>query len=360
MNALLVSLLAFFMSCNTNDSKATEKLKDGLYAEIKTNKGTILAELEYKKTPVTVANFVSLAEGKNKQVTAEYKGKKYYDGLTFHRVIKDFMVQGGDPTGTGNGTPGYKFKDEIVEDLKHVGPGILSMANAGPGTNGSQFFITHKATPWLDGMHTVFGKVIEGLDVVNAIEQGDKMEKVTIIAKGSEAKKFKADKVFEDYLKNHEKEQQAALEKSNKVRNDKKAQIAEALAKGTKTQSGLIYYIIKQGTGEKPANGENVNINYAGYFDNGDLFDTSYEEVATAYGKLDAQRKKYNAYTPIPFTFGNKSGMIPGFIEGIENMNFGDKIIAIIPPHLGYGERGAGGVIPPNATLIFEMELLKK
>ena len=194
MNALLVSLLAFFMSCNTNDSKATEKLNDGLYAEIKTNKGVIVAELEYKKTPVTVANFVSLAEGKNKQVSSEFKGKKYYDGLTFHRVIKDFMVQGGDPTGTGNGTPGYKFKDEIVEDLKHVGPGILSMANAGPGTNGSQFFITHKATPWLDGMHTVFGKVVQGLDVVNAIEQGDTMEKVTIIAKGSEAKNLKQKK----------------------------------------------------------------------------------------------------------------------------------------------------------------------
>lgn len=358
MNALLISLVTFFMSCNTS-STSSEKLGDGLYAEIKTNKGTMVAELEYKKTPITVANFVTLAEGKNKFVSAEYKGKKYFNDLTFHRVIKDFMIQGGDPTGTGNGTPGYKFNDEIVEGLKHSQAGILSMANAGPGTNGSQFFITHKATPWLDGMHTVFGKVIQGLDIINLIEQGDKIETVKIIAKGSEAKKFKADKVFENYFENFAKEQKLAEERNNKIKLDKVAEIETAKSKGVKTQSGLIYYTLKTGTGEKPANGQNVNIHYAGYFENGELFDTSYEEVATAYGKLDPRRKAANAYSPIPFKFGDKTGMIPGFIEGIENMNTGDKIMVVIPSHLAYGERGAGGVIPPNATLIFEMEMVK-
>jgi len=355
MNAILLSLVTFFMSCTTSSPSA--KLGDGLYAEIKTNKGTIVAELYYQKTPVTVANFVSLAEGKNKFVSTEFKGKKYYDGVKFHRVIKDFMIQTGDPTGTGSGTPGYKFKDEIVEDLKHSDAGYLSMANAGPGTNGSQFFITHKATPWLDGMHTVFGKVIEGLDIVNLIEQDDQIESVKIIAKGSAAKKFKAEKVFEDYLKEFEKTQKEESERNAKVIANKKALIEEAKIKGTKTQSGLIYYVVKPGEGEKPAYGQNVQVNYAGYFDDGNLFDTSWEDVATEYNQFDQRRKDANAYGPIPFKYGDKTGLIPGFIEGIENMNFGDKIMVIIPPYLGYGERGAGGVIPPNATLIFELEL---
>jgi peptidyl-prolyl cis-trans isomerase A (cyclophilin A) len=355
--AFLLSLVGLFMSCNSSSS--TANLGDGLYAEIKTNKGTIVAELYYQKAPVTVANFVTLAEGKNKFVSTEYKGKKYYNGVKFHRVIKDFMIQTGDPTGTGSGTPGYKFKDEINPDLKHSGPGYLSMANAGPGTNGSQFFITHKATPWLDGMHTVFGKVIEGMDVVNSIEQDDEIESVKIIAKGSAAKKFKAEKVFEDYISNFIKTQKEDEERNAKVIANKKALIEEAKVKGTKTQSGLIYYVVKQGNGEKPANGDNVNINYAGYFDDGDLFDTSWEDVAKEYNKFDQRRKDANAYGPIPFRYGDKSGLIPGFIEGIENMNYGDKIMVIIPPYLGYGERGAGGVIPPNATLMFEMELSK-
>lgn len=355
--AFLLSLVGLFMSCNSSSS--TANLGDGLYAEIKTNKGTIVAELYYQKAPVTVANFVTLAEGKNKFVSTEYKGKKYYNGVKFHRVIKDFMIQTGDPTGTGSGTPGYKFKDEINPDLKHSGPGYLSMANAGPGTNGSQFFITHKATPWLDGMHTVFGKVIEGMDVVNSIEQDDEIESVKIIAKGSAAKKFKAEKVFEDYISNFIKTQKEDEERNAKVIANKKALIEEAKVKGTKTQSGLIYYVVKQGNGEKPANGDNVNIHYAGYFDDGDLFDTSWEDVAKEYNKFDQRRKDANAYGPIPFRYGDKSGLIPGFIEGIENMNYGDKIMVIIPPYLGYGERGAGGVIPPNATLMFEMELSK-
>lgn len=137
-------------------------------AVIETNRGTIRIKLHDDKTPKTVANFEKLAN------------QGFYNGLKFHRVIEDFMIQGGCPQGTGTGGPGYKFADEFHKDLKHDGPGVLSMANSGPNTNGSQFFITHVATPWLDGKHSVFGKVIEGQDVVNAIKQGDKMEKVTI------------------------------------------------------------------------------------------------------------------------------------------------------------------------------------
>jgi peptidylprolyl isomerase len=190
---LLISIPGF---SSQNGSKPKKpKLEKGLYAEITTSKGIILIALEFKKTPLTVANFVGLAEGKipNK---AKPDGQAFYDGLKFHRVIKDFMIQGGDPAGNGTGGPGYKFADEFVSELKHDKPGILSMANSGAKTNGSQFFITHKATPWLDGKHTVFGHVITGQDIVDAIVQGDSIEKIKIIRKGKAAKKFNAVKTF--------------------------------------------------------------------------------------------------------------------------------------------------------------------
>ena len=178
---------------------ADADLKDGLYADFKTSKGTIVVRLEPEKTPLTVVNFVGLAEGTLKPTTRA--GQPFYDGLVFHRVIPDFMIQGGDPEGTGRGGPGYRFMDEIDPSLKHDGPGVLSMANAGPGSNGSQFFITHKATPWLDGKHTVFGRVVKGQDVVNKIEKGDKIEKLTIVRVGEKAKALKADQETFDKLK---------------------------------------------------------------------------------------------------------------------------------------------------------------
>ena len=191
----LLATTVFLMQCKSH----YPELENGIFAEIQTNKGNIILKLESEKAPVTVANFVSLSEGTNPKVEASFKNKNYYDGLVFHRVIEDFMIQGGDPTASGSGGPGYRFDDEIT-DLRHDGPGILSMANAGPGTNGSQFFITHKATPWLDGKHTVFGRVIEGQNVVDSIAQSDKIDKLVIIRKGSEAKNFNAPEIFESHF----------------------------------------------------------------------------------------------------------------------------------------------------------------
>ncbi len=333
---------------------------EGIFAEMETTKGKIVLQLEYKKTPITVANFVSLAEGNNPMVAAQYKGKKFYDGLKFHRVIADFMIQGGDPLGNGSGDPGYKFKDEIVSDLKHVGPGILSMANSGPATNGSQFFITHKETPWLNGKHTVFGHVVTGQDVVNAIAQNDEIKKVTIIRKGKEAKKFDAAKIFGDYFANKAAEEKQKTEAEAASKGKKKAYLDGLRATATTSDTGLQYKIIKNGTGVKPADGTQVGVSYAGYLEDGSLFDTNFESVAKEYGRYDATRAAQHGYDPFPFTAGSKSGLIPGFIEALEKMGFGDRLIAFIPSKLGYGERGAGGVIPPNANIIFEIEMTEK
>ena len=355
---------------------------EGIFATIATNKGDIVLELEYKKAPVTVANFIALAEGKNTFVTQKnLKEKPFFDGLKFHRVIKDFMIQGGDPSGNGSGGPGYAFKDEFT-DLKHDKPGILSMANSGPTTNGSQFFITHKATPWLDGKHTVFGHVTEGMSIVNAIAQNDVVTKITIVRKGALAQKFDAPKVFADYFNNKSEDQkkqdlvnaenkakQAAIEaeakrayteKYGSVIAAKKAYLTATKATATTTPSGLAYKITEKGTGVKPANGTTFYFHYAGYFEDGTLFDSSYETVSKSYGKFDANRAAQNGYQAFPFEAGKKDGMIPGFIEGLENMAFGDKAVVFIPSNLAYGERGAGSVIPPNTTLVFELEMLEK
>ncbi|UOX33827.1 peptidylprolyl isomerase [Flavobacterium sediminilitoris] len=364
---------------------------DGLFAEINTSKGKIVLQLEFEKTPITVANFVALVEGKNTSVDEKLKGKPFYNGLKFHRVISDFMIQGGDPDGTGSGGPGYKFIDEI-SDLIHDKAGILSMANAGAGTNGSQFFITHKETPWLDGKHTVFGHVIEGQDVVNAIVQNDIIENITIIKNGKAAKKFKAEKIFKNYMDNKEAEdkritalnnenkekitaiQEANRKKQAEIEAQKRKELEEKLVvmnkekaayftankeKAIKLASGLEYIITEKGNNTKPTDGAQVYVHYSGYFEDGKLFDSSYEEVSKKYGKFDQNRASQKGYLPFPFKYGSKGGLIPGFLEGIHNMSLGDKAIVFIPSSLGYGEKGAGGVIPPNANLIFEIELLE-
>jgi peptidyl-prolyl cis-trans isomerase A (cyclophilin A) len=355
---------------------------EGIFATIATNKGTILLQLEFQKAPITVANFISLVEGTNTFVTKEkQKGKPFYDGLKFHRVIKDFMIQGGDPDGNGSGGPGFAFKDEF-SDLKFNKGGVLAMANSGPATNGSQFFITHKETPWLNMKHTIFGHVTQGMDVVNLVAQDDVILKVTITRKGTLAKQFDAPKVFTDYYANraddakkqaliqteNQKKKAAIdaetkkvyLEKYASVINAKAAYLKDTKASTTVTASGLAYKILQKGTGVKPADGTTFYFNYAGYFEDGILFDSSYEDVSKLCGKYDANRAAQNGYRAFPFEAGKKDGMIPGFLEGLSLMTFGDKAIIYIPANLAYGERGAGEVIPPNTNLIFELEMIEK
>ena len=307
-------------------------MKDGLYAHFETAKGTITATLFYDKTPATVGNFVSLAEG---QMPNDHKdkGTPYYDGLQFHRVIADFMIQGGCPLGTGVGGPGYQFDDEIHPDLKHNSAGILSMANAGPGTNGSQFFITHTATDWLDGKHTVFGCVFQGIDVVNQIEQGDLIQSIRIERVGADAVEWNGKQAFDTFTKAKKDREKAAADAA-----------AEAIKEHTqgmeKTASGLYYNVNKEGNGDRPKDGQTVSVHYRGMLLDGTVFDSSY------------QRNQ-----PIDFPLG-QGRVIPGWDEGIALLSKGAAAKLIIPSHLAYGAQGAGGVIPPHATLIFEVELV--
>lgn len=308
-------------------------MQDGLYAKINTSKGEILIALEYEKTPGTVGNFVALAEG-NMENSVKPQGQKYYDGLKFHRVIPDFMIQGGCPLGTGTGNPGYQFDDEFHPELKHDAPGILSMANAGPGTNGSQFFITHVPTPWLDGNHTVFGKVQEGQDVVDAIAQDDVIESIEIIRVGTKAQAFNAIEAFRSFEGAREKRLADAKAKAETELN----KLSEGF---DKTESGLRYKIIQKGNGPKAEKGKMVSVHYKGQLVDGTVFDSSYKRNQ-----------------PIDFTLGIGQ-VIPGWDEGIQLLSLGDKARFVIPSDLAYGSRGAGGVIPPNATLIFDVELMK-
>lgn len=321
------------MAVNENPNWSKE---DGLYAEFNTSKGKIVCKLEMDKTPITVANFVSLAEGNNLKATVN-KGKPFYDGLTFHRVITNFMIQGGDPQGNGSGGPGYSFADEIDASLKHVGPGILSMANAGPGTNGSQFFITHVATPWLDGKHTIFGSVVEGQTVVNAIAQGDKIESLKIIRIGAAAKKFDAPGTFANGDKLL-KEKAAAAAKLEGEAFAKK--VKEKFPNAVKTASGLYYVVDKEGTGAKANKGQTVVAHYTGTFWDGQKFDSS----------LDRGQ-------PFEFPLG-QGRVIAGWDEGFGLFKVGSKGKLIIPYNLAYGEQGYPGAIPPKSDLIFEVEML--
>ena len=308
-------------------------MKNGLYAKFVTTKGEIIANLKYEITPGTVGNFVGLAEGKIKNSFKE-DGLPFYNGIKFHRVIKDFMIQAGCPQGKGTGGPGYQFDDEFSKDLKHDEPGILSMANAGPGTNGSQFFITHVPTNWLDGKHTVFGKVIEGIDVVDIIEQNDLIISIEIIRVGNNAKKWNATKAFNKFI--NDKKDSKELENKLEILEFEKH--IEGLSK---TSSGLYYKINKEGNKNKPLKGQNITVHYKGMLLDGTVFDSS------------IQRDQ-----PIDFTLGIGQ-VIAGWDEGISLLSEGASAKLVIPSELAYGANGAGGVIPPNATLIFEVELLK-
>ena len=307
-------------------------MQDGIYAKFNTPKGSILVKLTHDKTPGTVGNFVGLAEGQLEN-SVKSMGTPYYNGLKFHRVIPDFMIQGGCPQGTGTGDAGYKFDDEFHPELKHDRPGVLSMANAGPGTNGSQFFITHIPTEWLDGKHTVFGHVVEGQEIVDAVAQGDSLDSLEIIRVGAEAKKWNAIEAFRTFEGSREKRIAAQKQEAEAA--------MEKLAAGfDTTESGLRYKMIQTGSGKQAEKGKTVSVHYEGSLENGQVFDSSYK------------RKK-----PIDFKLG-AGQVIEGWDEGITLLKVGDKARFVIPSYLGYGSSGAGGVIPSDATLIFDVELM--
>ncbi len=351
-NILLITLL---ISCANSQSD----LSKGLYAEIKTNKGDIMVNLNFKETPVTVANFVSLSEGKNKEVSPEYNKKKYYDGLIFHRVIDNFMIQGGCPQGNGMGDPGYKFKDEFNENLNHDGPGVLSMANSGPNSNGSQFFITHKETPWLNGVHSVFGRVIKGIEVVNLIKQNDTIENISIIRVGREARSFKASKIFSNHFEEDKinKEKKIALLKNIKLGKSKEHETKKSMS--ISTNSGLQYIKTHRSNGPKVDPKKAIMTHYAVYFEDGSLLDTSILEVAEQYDIVNLKRKNAEGYSPLECRVGPDDQLIPGFKEGLRLLNVGDKAIIYIPYYLAYGEAGRGSMIPPKSNLIFEVEIVE-
>ncbi len=384
----LLGTMLTLMACNDK----YPDLNDGLYAEFTTNKGSFLAKLYYEQTPLTVANFVSLAEGTNPMVDSTYDGKHFYDNLIFHRVIKDFMIQGGDPDGTGEekklkakqrkllmiqsddpkgtgkGGPGYKFPDEFVDSLKMDSKGVLAMANSGPGTNGSQFFITLKETPWLNGHHTVFGKIVKGQEIVDSIGSVETtkaankpvedvvIQKVEIIRKGNAAKNFDAASVFSKEMERIEKEQEEGAKKMEMAISEAKGNFDKMKAEAKTLPSGLTVYFNKKSDSEKPKKGEKVGVFYEGYLADGTLFDTNKAEVAKKFGAFDERRAEANGYSPMPMKYSPDARMIAGFKEGVQLMNVGDVATFFIPSHLGYGEQGQGP-IPPGADLIFKVEL---
>jgi peptidyl-prolyl cis-trans isomerase A (cyclophilin A) len=421
MTKILMTILSLALVsvtfANDGGKDKEPKMEDGIYAEFTTTKGVIIIKLEHEKVPMTVANFVGLAEG-NFTVDSIVYDKPFYDGLLFHRVIADFMVQGGDPDGNGSGGPKHRFADEFDASLKHSGPGVLSMANSGPATNGSQFFITHKATPWLDGKHSVFGYVVSGQDVVNAIATGDTMNTVTILRVGKVAKKWDASAVFAQVILDqtperqkeilaalkisipeHEKELAELKEDLAKQKKEKKiaklkAEIAEfeehfdkikakateleeSLGKAEKekkqaeygamvaamsqeefsdymyaevlkeypnakrSESGLVYVIMDEGTGVKPVKGSGMSVHYRG------TFRTSKEQFDASYDRGQ----------PMDFTYLEQR-MIPGFEEGMGMIAKGGKAILIIPYYAAYGPQGRPGAIPPYSDLVFEIEMV--
>ncbi len=304
---------------------------DGIFAHLETNKGKIIVELAYKKAPLTVINFIALSEGTKK--SNKDLGVPFYDGLSFHRVIEDFMIQGGDPKGNGTGGPGYRFADEFT-DLNHDKPGVLSMANSGPTTNGSQFFITHVPTPWLDGKHTVFGHVVEGMDVVNSIKQGDTLKTVKIERIGDDAIKFIANEdSFNSLLAKADEviiAQQAIRQKS--LENF----VAGSYPDATKNDFGYFIRIDKQGNGNLAVNGQAVSIDVA--------FKANTGEIMRAAGSL------------IDFTLGN--GEIITIIESnTKEMSIGEERTILATYESVFGNAPSGN-IPQDAFIIFDLILL--
>ena len=358
---LFLSLSLAFASCQ---SKYPD-LEKGVYAEFVTNKGTFVAKLYNEQAPLTVSNFVALTEGSNNMVDSLYKGKPFYDGLTFHRIIKDFMIQGGDPKGDGTGNPGYRFPDEIVDSLSFTKKGLLAMANSGPGTNGSQFFVTLKETPWLNGRHTIFGEIVLGQEIIDSLgtvatsKPGDKpVDSVFIKTVSILNTSNSTIGSFSDEM--------AKLEVAKKEESERKSKIGVEVAAGLNAlkadaetlASGVQIVYTNKGDGVKPAEGSKILMNYAGYLANGTLFDSNIKEVEEKFGMLNPNKVANNGYAPAPSEYGPNARLIPGFREALLLMKVGDKATVYIPSQLAWGEAGAGDLIPPSSDVIFEIELV--
>lgn len=336
---LMLGLLFVNFACAQKKTDNKTTLPEGLYAVVETNRGTIHVNLDYKNAPLTVANFVGLTEGK-KENTFRKKGEPYFDGLKFHRIVPDFVIQGGDPSGNGTGGPGYQFENEISPNLKHNKKGVIAMANSGPDTNGSQFYFTLKELPFLDGNYSVFGHVVKGLDILDLIVQNksgeNTMKKVTIIRIGKEAKNFNSEKEFAQEKEKYKskKEELAILQKEKEKKAD------EMIAKAKSTTSGLKYIIQKEGTGKVPVDGDKVNVHYTLTLKDGTEIDSSHKR-----------------YQPFEVEVG-KMQLIQGWIEAIKTFKRGTKLTLIVPPNLGYGSKKTAA-IPENSTLLFDMEILE-
>ncbi len=379
----LALVAIFIMSCAAKPSGVVVngekvKLQDGLFALIKSTKGDLLVELEMEKAPMTVANFVALAEGNHPESSS--KSGPFFDGLKFHRVIPQFMCQGGDPEGTGQGGPGYSFPDEFHPDLKHSVPGILSMANSGPNTNGSQFFITEVPTGWLDNKHSVFGKTINGLEKIIQISGVEKSSSnvpneditmtIEIIRVGKKAKVFNAPGVFASMKKDIELIKESNEKESAKKGFERSTQFPWLMdggmvdsdlyepeyklwnAKALELADGLKVFDVMVGKGEPIKEGDQVLVHYAGYLSSGKPFDSSIKEVAMKMNNYNPQREPYG---PFPVTAGPAGRVIEGWKRGLIGLKKGGHVKLLIPSALGYGENGAGDVIPPNSSLVFDV-----
>ncbi|MGB5417554.1 peptidylprolyl isomerase [Algibacter sp.] len=365
IKVLLLTLVVNLTSCKVQ----YPELEDGLYAEFITSKGVMVAKLEQEKAPITVANFVSLAEGTNTMVSEKYKKKPFYNGTIFHRVKDQFMIQGGDPLGTGQGDPGYKFNGEFHPDLKHDRPGILSMANSGPNTNGSQFFITEVPKSHLDNKYNVFGELVLGLNIQDSIsnvktDNSDKpiedvvLEELNIVRKGKAAKQFDAPKVFENHFKAIERQEKEKKTKAVAILKATQNKFEKQKAKAITLDSGLQYFVSEKGTGEPITETSEALVHYAVYFEDGKLLETSSLETAKKLDAVNEKRKAANRYQPINADVGPDAKMISGFKEGLQQLNVGDKATLFIPYHLAYGEAGTRG-IPGKSNIIFEVEVLE-
>ena len=372
---ILSALTSSLMGCN----EKYNELEEGLYAEFDTNMGAMVVKLSYEKTPITVANFVALAEGNHPDVDSIFKNRPFYDGLIFHRVINNFMIQGGDPEGTGRGGPGYKFPDEFDTTLMHNKPGILSMANSGPGTNGSQFFITETPTPHLNNKHTVFGEVVLGLDIQDSISNVETgvadrpisdiiIKKLNIIRKGEQAKNFNAvniwnielSKLIEENNRKEKENERIRLENiaiGKQKATDFLPTLKKYKSRSIKQANGLRVLYLNKGSGIEPKQGDTVKLYYELYDPNANLIDSNSREIEEQYGRFSSEKETRGRYNPMPMILSNDAPMIQGFKNAVEQMRVGDKIYVHIPYKLGYGEQGSG-IIAPKQDLIFIISMV--